>query len=216
LSFNLSLIIIWSFLFIKSKSNGYISRLGSRIKGSLSRTDKKCWVTKVYKELCLIQSKFLSITLKMCPDSRLMKKTKSFQNRSTAAKWLLREQIRNRQKKPCTWLLKVYYKLLTSAKLEWQLKYSKDAWAKTKLKNYILTRVRSIFCCSGQVRSAIFGLGLGLGLKSPKFFKFFTLGQKKSPQVGSRSTRVGLLFTVGQKYALVLILSYLHLLIVLQ
>jgi len=36
----------------------------------------------------------------------------------------------------------------------------------------ILTRVRSIFCCSGQVGSGIFDLGLRVWKISPKNHKF--------------------------------------------
>jgi len=49
--------------------------------------------------------------------------------------------------------------------------------------------VRSIFCYSGWVRSAIFGLSLGLKI-SPKNPNFFCLCQKKSHWVGSKSIRV--------------------------
>jgi len=51
--------------------------------------------------------------------------------------------------------------------------------------------VGSIFCCSDQVRLAIFGLVLGLEnfpLKIPNF-PIFSLGVKKLPWVGSKSIR---------------------------
>jgi len=57
-------------------------------------------------------------------------------------------------------------------------------------------RVGSIFCCSVQARSAIFGLRLGLGLKNfplnspPKFIFFSSAGQKNLIRVGSKSTLV--------------------------
>jgi len=50
-----------------------------------------------------------------------------------------------------------------------------------------------------QVRSAIFGLGLEIF--TLKTQNFFPLGQRKSHQVGSKSTQVNLLFTACQKYA---------------
>jgi len=58
----------------------------------------------------------------------------------------------------------------------------------------ILTRVGSgqFFCCSGWVGSAIFGLGFGLENFPPKsqILQFFPFGEKKLPQVGSKSTWV--------------------------
>jgi len=69
--------------------------------------------------------------------------------------------------------------------------------------NELLTEVWSNFCFLGQVGSAIFGLGLTLAnftLKS-HIFQFFALQVKKIHRVESKSTRVGFLFTTGQKYA---------------
>jgi len=46
---------------------------------------------------------------------------------------------------------------------------------------------------SGQVGSAIYGLGLNLEnflYKNIKFFNFFLFGLKKSPRVGSKHTQV--------------------------
>jgi len=60
-----------------------------------------------------------------------------------------------------------------------------------------LTRVRSIFWRSGQVWMGwVFGLGLEISPKNPKFFHF-SLRIKKYPVQGW----VSLLFTEGQKYA---------------
>jgi len=53
---------------------------------------------------------------------------------------------------------------------------------------------------SGQP-SLVWAWHLKISLYNPKFSIFSPLVQKKSHQVGSKSTRVGLLFTAGQKYA---------------
>jgi len=65
-------------------------------------------------------------------------------------------------------------------------------------------QVGSIFCGSGRVSHLWFGFEFGkFPLKTSNFSIFFTLGQKKSLRVGSKSTRfegrVSLLFTAGQK-----------------
>jgi len=56
---------------------------------------------------------------------------------------------------------------------------------------------------SGQVRSAIFGLGLNLEISQSQIFQFFTLWVKKISSGRVRKypgwRRVGLLFTTGQK-----------------
>jgi len=54
-----------------------------------------------------------------------------------------------------------------------------------------LTRVGSIFCGSGRVSHLWFGLEFGkFPLNMSNFSIFYPLGQKKSLQVGSESTRV--------------------------
>jgi len=57
---------------------------------------------------------------------------------------------------------------------------------------------------SGRVGSAIFGMGLGLEnfpyVKLTNFSTFSHFGSKKSHRVGSKSSRVSLFFTAGQKY----------------
>jgi len=67
-----------------------------------------------------------------------------------------------------------------------------------------LARVGSIFSGSGWVRSVqpsmVWVWIWKISPKNVKLFNFFPSGQKKSPRVRSKSTRVGLLFTAGQKY----------------
>jgi len=73
---------------------------------------------------------------------------------------------------------------------------------------WFLTWVGSIFCGSGWVRSANYGLGLNLEkfpYKNVKFFNFFPFGSKKTSSGWVKKCvgqgLVGLLFTAGQKYA---------------
>jgi len=64
-----------------------------------------------------------------------------------------------------------------------------------------LTRINFYSSGRGQVEHLWFESGLGkFPLKIPNF-SIFSLWLKKSPLVGSKSTWIRLLFTVGQKYA---------------